>query len=93
MHFLEKYFEGAKVLTCYEAGFSEFWLHRHLTRKGIKNLVVHPAAVEVCSRDRVKTDKRDSSKLATQLASGAAPWHSGADRGRRTSAVVDENES
>jgi transposase len=32
--------------------------------------VVHAASIEVSSRDRVKTDKRDSLKIATQLAAG-----------------------
>ncbi len=30
---------------------------------------MHPGAIEVASRDRVKTDKRDALKIATQLAS------------------------
>lgn len=67
--FIRKYFEGASVKSCYEAGFSGFGLHRALTEAGLDNIVVHAAAVEVSSRDRVKTDKRDSKKLALQLAS------------------------
>ena len=34
------------------------------------NIVVHPAAIEVAAHDRVKTDKRDSAKIAVQLAAG-----------------------
>lgn len=70
VNFVKKYFGGAKVKSCYEAGFSGFVLHRELDEAGIQNIVVHAAAVEVSSRDRVKTDKRDSQKLAAQLASG-----------------------
>ncbi len=38
--------------------------------QGIINLVVHPGSIEVASRDRVKTDKRDALKIATQLSAG-----------------------
>ena len=33
-------------------------------------LFIHPGSLEVASRDRVKTDKRDAKKIAIQLASG-----------------------
>jgi len=66
LEFLKKYFPGAQIHSAYEAGFSGFVLHRFLIKNGIENKVVHPAAIEVSSRDRVKTDKRDSLKIATQ---------------------------
>lgn len=66
--YIEKYFKGARVNTAYEAGFSGFYLHRQLLKQGINNIVVHPAAIKVSARDRVKTDKRDSLKIAKQLA-------------------------
>ena len=65
--YLNKYFKGGRVKSVYEAGFSGFVLHRHLLAAGIENIVVHAASVETSGRDRVKTDKRDSLKLATQL--------------------------
>jgi transposase len=68
--YLNKYFTNAKIKTVYEAGFSGFILHRHLLGEGMDSIVVHAASVEVSARDRVKTDKRDSLKLATQLSSG-----------------------
>lgn len=68
--FMKKYFPGALLKSAYEAGFSGFVLHRYLIKNGIDNIVVHPASIEVSARDRVKTDKRDSLKIATQLASG-----------------------
>lgn len=68
--FIEKQFRGAEVKTCYEAGYSGFWLHRSLEAAGISNSVVHAAGVEVAANDRVKTDKRDSLKLAEQLSAG-----------------------
>lgn len=63
-------FKGAKINTAYEAGFSGFHLHRYLTQYGINNLVVHPAAIEIAARERVKTDRRDALKIGMQLASG-----------------------
>lgn len=66
--YLKKYFTGAQINSAYEAGFSGFRLHRHLHENGINNIVVHAASIEIGSRDRVKTDKRDSKKIAAQLA-------------------------
>lgn len=68
--FIKDHFTGAKVYTAYEAGFSGFHLHRYLVGNGLNNIVVHPASIEVSSRDRVKTDKRDAMKIAIQLQSG-----------------------
>lgn len=68
--YLHKHFKGAKIKSAYEAGFSGFVLHRHLTKNGIDNIVVNAASIEVGARDRVKTDKRDSLKIATQLSVG-----------------------
>lgn len=65
-----KNFKGAHIKSAYEAGFCGFHLHRILTENGIDNVVVHPASIEVGARDSVKTDKRDSLKIATQLAAG-----------------------
>jgi len=70
MKYIHKYFVGAKIKTVYEAGFSGFGLHRYLLSEGIETIVVHAASVEISARDRVKTDKRDSLKLATQLSHG-----------------------
>src|SRR5579872_5562782 len=67
VRYCKKYFPNEKIISAYEAGFSGFVLHRVLIENQIENLVVHPAAIEVPSRDRVKTDKRDSLKIATQL--------------------------
>lgn len=67
---LQGAFSGAKICTVYEAGFSGFALHRELVAAGIENIVVNPGSVEVASRDKVKTDKRDAKKLAEQLSHG-----------------------
>lgn len=68
--YLSKHFSGAQVYTAYEAGFSGFGLHRYLESRGFKSRVVNAASIEVGARDRVKTDKRDSTKIAVQLAAG-----------------------
>ena len=67
---LLKYFPQATIRSVYEAGFSGFVLHRVLHQHGIDNIVVHAAAVEVAWHHRVKTDKRDAKKLASQLEAG-----------------------
>lgn len=68
--YCKKFFPESVVFTAYEAGFSGFYLHRELIANNINNIVVHPASIEIASRDRVKTDKRDSLKIATQLSIG-----------------------
>jgi transposase len=65
-----KFFPGASVYSAYEAGFCGFHFHRILVQNGIHNIVVHASSIEIASRDRVKTDKRDSLKIATQLSVG-----------------------
>lgn len=68
LKYCKRAFQGAKIKSAYEAGFCGFGLHRFLTSHQIDNIVVHPASIEVESRNHKKTDKRDSKKIATQLA-------------------------
>lgn len=69
--YLKNTFRNARVInTAYEAGFSGFHLHRYLIKNNISSIVVHPGSIEVSSRNRVKTDKRDALKIATQLSVG-----------------------
>src|SRR5215470_325313 len=67
---LLRWFPGATLYSAYEAGFSAFVLHRALTKTGITNIVVNPASIAVAANDKVKTDRRDSKKLAVDLADG-----------------------
>jgi len=67
---LSRWFPEAIRSSAYEAGFSGFVLHRARTTAGLTNLVVHPASVAVAANDRVKTDRRDSKRLAIDLADG-----------------------
>lgn len=60
--------ETCPVVSCYEAGRDGFWLHRALVARGIRNLVVDPASIEVDRRRRrAKTDRIDGRKLLSQL--------------------------
>lgn len=68
--YLNKFFKNAHISSAYEAGFCGFHLHRALCEHGINNIVVHAASIEISARDRVKTDKRDATKVAVQLSAG-----------------------
>src|SRR4029434_6324860 len=67
---LLRWFPGATLTSAYEAGFSAFVWHRALTQVGITNIVVNPASIAVAQNDKVKTDRRDSKRLAIDLADG-----------------------
>src|SRR5690348_17202390 len=41
-----------RVVSCYEAGYDGFWLHRLLTEAGITNFVFDPASIAVEQRAR-----------------------------------------
>jgi transposase len=44
--------EGCSTVSCYEAGRDGFWLHRYLQARGIDNVVVDSASLEVDRRLR-----------------------------------------
>lgn len=59
---------SARVVSCYEAGYDGFWLHRWLEQQGVINHVLDPASIEVNRRKRrVKTDRIDLEKLMRVL--------------------------
>jgi len=62
-------FKGARIRIAYEAGPGGFNLYDDLTADGIECIVVPPSLLPVESGNRVKTDKRDSRKLAECLGS------------------------
>src|SRR6202162_1683034 len=37
---------AVEVISCYEAGYDGFWLHRQLEAHGIRNLVIDPASLQ-----------------------------------------------
>lgn len=60
--------ETAPVVSCYEAGRDGFWLHRHMLKQEVANLVVDSSSIEVNRRARrAKTDKLDAGKLLGML--------------------------
>ncbi len=62
-------YSGSRIKVAYEAGPFGFWLLDRLTRDGVETIVVPPSLIPVESGNKVKTDKRDSRKLATLLES------------------------
>ena len=59
-----------RVVSCYEAGYDGFWLHRLLEAAGILNLVFDPASIAVEQRSRrAKTDRIDGELLLRTLMS------------------------
>jgi len=58
----------ARVVTCYEAGMEGFWLHRALAARGIENVVVDSASIDVKrNRRTAKTDRLDAAALVRKL--------------------------
>jgi transposase len=65
---------AVRVVTCYEAGYDGFWLHRLLVAHGIANQVIDPASLLVNRRARRrKTDRIDLAGLLRTLMA----WHRG----------------
>jgi transposase len=58
----------SEVVSCYEAGYDGFWLHRRLLGAGITNFVFDPASIAVEQRARrAKTDRIDGELLLRTL--------------------------
>jgi transposase len=56
------------AVSCYEAGYDGFWLHRLLMAAGITNHVFDPASIAVDQRARrVKTDRVDGERMLRTL--------------------------
>jgi transposase len=58
------------IQVVYEAGCFGFWLHDRLIEHGVKCIVTPPSLIPQESGNRVKTDRKDSRKLAHLLAKG-----------------------
>jgi transposase len=64
----EKLGSVPKVVSCYEAGYDGFWLHRLLEAGGIRNFVFDAASIAVEQRARrAKTDRIDGELLLRTL--------------------------
>ena len=64
----EKLGSAPRVVSCYEAGYDGFWLHRLLQAAGITNFVFDPASIAVEQRSRrAKTDRIDGEVMLRTL--------------------------
>lgn len=62
--------KGRQLLFVYEAGPCGFWIHREITAMGERCMVVSPALIPRRAGDHVKTDRRDSERLASLARAG-----------------------
>jgi transposase len=59
---------AVEVMSCYEAGYDGFWLHRLLEAHGVRNYVIDPASLQRDGRARqAKTDRIDAERLLRSL--------------------------
>jgi len=57
-----------EMISCYEAGYDGFWLHRVLEAHGVRNYVLDPASLLVNRRARrAKTDRIDVERMLRAL--------------------------
>jgi transposase len=60
--------QRVEIVSCYEAGYDGFWLHRLLEAHGIRNYVIDPASLQVDRRARrAKTDRVDVERQLRSL--------------------------
>lgn len=62
--------EGCRIHSVYEAGAFGYTLHDWLKEQGVDSIVASPSHIPIEVGNRVKTDRRDSLKLATTLEAG-----------------------
>jgi transposase len=65
-----KHYNGNEIQVVYEAGYFGFWLYDRLISYGVDCIVTPPSLVPLEYGNRVKTDRRDSRKLAHLLSKG-----------------------
>jgi transposase len=60
----ERGVENIRTVSCYEAGYDGFWIHRALRERGIENHVLDGASIPVDRRAKhLKTDNVDARRL------------------------------
>jgi transposase len=62
--FLGRFPEPSRLRVCYEAGPTGYQLARLLHRQGVACQVIAPSLIPRAAGDKVKTDRRDSRRLA-----------------------------
>src|SRR5689334_9453817 len=70
LHSLLEPYRGHRLEAAYEAGYFGYWLHDRLARHAVECIVTPPSLIPQEQANRVKTDRRDSRKLAHLLAKG-----------------------
>jgi len=70
LNYVRKHFAGQRVAFAYEAGPTGFGLHDELVQQAYTCVVVAPSKIPRVPGDRVKTNRRDSRKLAENLRGG-----------------------
>lgn len=63
-------YSGHQIIVVYEAGYFGFWLYDKLEKFGVQCKVTPPSLIPIEYGNKVKTDRRDSHKLAHFLAKG-----------------------
>jgi len=72
--------QAVSVVSCYEAGYDGFWLHRVLSAQGLTNHVIDAASLQVDRRARrAKTDRLDGEALVLALMA----WYRGEQKACR----------
>ena len=67
-NYLKKHYPDGSFNIVYEAGFSGFWPQRKFNELGFNCIVVNPADIPSSNKEKVvKTDPKDSRKLAREL--------------------------
>src|SRR5712664_1086404 len=62
--------QGGQRVFVYEAGPCGFWIYREITALGHRCMVVSPSLIPRRAGDHVKTDRRDSERLASLARAG-----------------------
>jgi hypothetical protein len=65
---------AVEVMSCYEAGYDGFWLHRQLEAHGVRNYVIDPASLQVDRRVRREGGDDGAPRVAScrRAAAGSA---------------------
>lgn len=69
-NYVQKNYNGRRVICAYEAGPTGFGLYDHLISHHIPCLLVSPLAIPKASNQRVKTNRIDAEKIAQHLKNG-----------------------
>lgn len=69
-NYVQKVYNGCKVICAYEVGPTGYGLHDHLALRDIPCLLVSPLSIPKAGNERVKTNRLDALKIAQHLKNG-----------------------